>query len=100
MHTLPLQPDSACQAQPFRILACCRQWYACITSEHYFPSVLALYGRADQTDCMGHAVAADWSSLTVHPKIYAEEEVTASLCAPFGGCHPSTRIDSALSSQT
>ena len=39
-----------------------------------------MYGLAGETDCMGHAVAADWSSHKNHPKSFAEEEVTASLC--------------------
>ena len=68
-----------------------------MTSEHYFPSVLALHGLADETDCMGHAVAADWSSHGSHPRSFAEEEVTASLCGevssvlsqPVDTLHPS-----------
>ena len=67
------QPDSTCWGRS--------QWYSCYTDEHYFASVLSLYGRADQTDCMGHAIAADWSKHTVHPKSFAPEEVTAALCA-------------------
>ena len=56
------------------------KWYQCYTDEHYFATVLALYGHERETDCLGHSVAADWSVQSSHPHSYEPEEVTATLC--------------------
>jgi hypothetical protein len=58
------------------------KWYQCYTDEHYFATVLALYGHQQQTDCLGHSVAADWSVHSSHPHSYEPAEVSAALCVP------------------
>ena len=64
---------------------CCHRskWYQCYTDEHYFGTVLAVYGRGPETDCLGHSVAADWTVHSSHPHSYAPEEVNATLCVRF-----------------
>ena len=55
------------------------KWYQCYTDEHYFATVLAVYGHSAETDCLGHSVAADWSVQSSHPHSYTADEVNATL---------------------
>ena len=55
------------------------KWYQCYTSESYFATALALYGLQNETDCLGHMIAADWSRKGAHPKSYAPEDVNDDL---------------------
>ena len=57
------------------------EWFFCLADEHFFATVLAVYRRGGETDCMGHVVAANWSEHTVHPVSFEPEDVTAALCA-------------------
>ena len=40
-------------------ISCCahRRWRQCYVDEHYMPTLLAVLGKDDETDCTGHLVS-------------------------------------------
>ncbi|PRW32548.1 Transcription initiation factor TFIID subunit 13 [Chlorella sorokiniana] len=54
----------------------------CYSDEHVFPTVLAMHGRDNETDCQGWLMDTDWSRvprLSPHPYEYPADEVTNAL---------------------
>jgi hypothetical protein len=47
----------------------------CVSDEHYLPTLLASYGWHGQTDCLGLAHYADWSSGGWHPRTFGAADV-------------------------
>ncbi|KAK9812629.1 hypothetical protein WJX72_000912 [[Myrmecia] bisecta] len=51
----------------------------CISDEHYVPTVLAMHGFDDETDCLGMMTHAEWEWPNWSPKTYTPYEVTTQL---------------------
>ena len=48
-----------------------KAWRDCFSDEHYFPTLLAVLGRENETECEGWGVAAqDWSKGGTHPRAF------------------------------
>lgn len=57
-----------------------KAWRDCFSDEHYFPTLLAVLGRENETECEGWGVAAqDWSKGGAHPRAFNASEVTPAL---------------------
>lgn len=48
----------------------------CISDEHYIPTLLAVHGRDDETDCLGAATHTEWRLNSWSPKLYRPMQVT------------------------
>jgi hypothetical protein len=48
-----------------------KAWRDCFSDEHYFPTLLAVLRRENETECEGWGVAAqDWSKGGAHPRAF------------------------------
>ncbi|KAK9842052.1 hypothetical protein WJX81_006318 [Elliptochloris bilobata] len=79
---------------------------ACVADEHYVPTLLAVHGLDNQTDCLGVMTHADWAWPSWSPKTYQTFEVTLPLIArlrakkwytpePDAACDPGPSLASA-----
>lgn len=83
-------------------------WRACVPDESYVPTLLAVHGRDNETDCRGGLTAVDWArkeGTGAHPHRFAAAEVDASLIRrlrrqdePFVLCDADSALDLALRS--
>ena len=71
----------------------------CHSDEHYIPSALAALGLANETDCVGGAMAVDWSGGGAHPATYWHHDISGDLIerqrASDDACEPSAAFDAA-----
>jgi Core-2/I-Branching enzyme len=86
-HAAAVADDTAIDTI-FRNVCYSRDWdaalerqYVCFSDEHYIPTLLALKGWDNQTDCLGYTVAVDWSQGGAHPKTYGAADITADTLA-------------------
>ena len=83
-------------------------WRACVPDESYVPTLLAVHGRDNETDCRGGLTAVDWArkeGTGAHPHRFAAGEVDAALVRrlrrqdePFVLCDADGALDLALRS--
>ena len=52
----------------------------CFSDEHYFPTLLAVKGLDQESDCKGLVMNVDWSRGGPHPRAYTLREVSAARC--------------------
>lgn len=58
-----------------------RRWRDCISDEHYVPSLLAMHGQDNQTDCrVNGGTAVDWSAGGLHPQTWWASDVREGEC--------------------
>ena len=63
-----------------------KRWRQCFVDEHYIPTVLAVEGLDNETDCHGGLLSTDFTvKNSTHPIEYQPEAITSTLCAPFVG---------------
>jgi len=86
-HAQAVADDTAIDAI-FRKTCYSRDWdeelgrqYACYSDEHYIPTLLAIRGWENATDCLGYTVAVDWSLGGAHPRTYGVGDVTPAALA-------------------
>ncbi|KAK9848925.1 hypothetical protein WJX84_001940 [Apatococcus fuscideae] len=60
-------------------------WRFCVSDEHYIPTLLAVLGLDDQTDCKGSVTSAWWDGPYFHPKTWQAEEMDAHLVTMLRG---------------
>ncbi len=53
--------------------------FGCISDEHYVPTLLAVMGRENETDCLGASMHTDWRDGGAHPRSYALNDVEPQL---------------------
>jgi hypothetical protein len=77
----------------------------CYSDEHYIPTLLAMHGLDNETDCVGELTHKDWSrvkSTDPHPYEYRPTEISPELFSTLRnsktiGCERSAMIQSGLS---
>lgn len=79
----------------------------CYSDEHYIPTLLAIHGLDNETDCIGELTDKDWSrvkSTDAHPWEYQAKEINEALFTRLRhpeveGCERSMLIQSGISAQ-
>ena len=71
----------------------------CHSDEHYIPTALAALGLSNETDCVGGAMAVDWSAGGAHPATYWHHDISGDLIerqrASDDSCEPQAAFDAA-----
>ncbi|KAK9845205.1 hypothetical protein WJX81_000030 [Elliptochloris bilobata] len=86
-------------------------WRSCYSDEHYFPTLLAINGMEQETDCAGRLTSTDWchtpdgercrGAASLHPREYFAQDISPALLqrlrAPAGrACDPAAALASAV----
>jgi hypothetical protein len=101
-HAELVVADTAVDAL-FRAICRSRDWdealqrrYDCYSDEHYIPTLLAVKGLDNQTDCLGFYINVDWSAGGAHPRTYGVRDVRPSLFSTlreaWGDCDPNAAM--------
>ena len=56
-----------------------RRWFNCYSDEHYMPTLLAVKGLAEETDCLGMVTNVHFNRTGAHPQAYLPPDVNTEL---------------------
>lgn len=72
----------------------CSTPYACVSDEHYYPTVLAAHGFSEETTCAGNAMHVDWARAPPNTGSPFTYWMKVCIRMPLSACNESQRITS------